>query len=141
MHTILIPVDESQAAMHAVLHAIATIKEGLVADIHVLNVQPPILTFGEFPVYDFALVEKAQKHHAKQVLAVACKALDQAGLKHTQHSEIGLVAPTIIEYAQQHHCDMIIMGTRGMGAFGNLVLGSTANQVVHQAKIPVTLIK
>ncbi len=141
MHTILIPVDESQAAMRAIQYAIATIKEGLVAEIHVLNVQPPILTFGEFPVYDFALVEKAQKRHAKQVLAVSCKALEEAGLQHSRHTEIGLVAPTIIEYAQQHQCDMIIMGTRGIGAFGNLVLGSTANQVVHQAKIPVTLIK
>ena len=33
------------------------------------------------------------------------------------------------------------MGSRGMGALGNLVLGSIANQVVHLTEIPVTLVK
>ena len=33
------------------------------------------------------------------------------------------------------------MGTRGMGLFKNLVLGSTSNKVVHLAEIPVTLVK
>jgi len=52
-----------------------------------------------------------------------------------------MCSKTIVDYAKANKCDHIIMGTRGMGAFGNLVLGSTANQVVHLAEIPVTLVK
>ncbi len=37
--------------------------------------------------------------------------------------------------------DVIVMGTRGMGALANLALGSTATKVVHLAEVPVTLVK
>ena len=33
------------------------------------------------------------------------------------------------------------MGTRGLGALANVVVGSTALQVMHLAQIPVTLVK
>lgn len=51
---------------------------------------------------------------------------------------IGLTSTTIVSYAKDHGWDSIMMG---MGAFGSWILGSTANQVVHLAKVPVTLVK
>ena len=141
MHTILLAVDGSKHAMNAVRHAIASIKEGLVADIHVINVQPVMVMLGEPLIYDYEQIEKTQELQGESVLKEACKLLDEAGLKYTKHFEIGPVSITIVDYAKAHGCDNIIMGTRGMGAFGNLVLGSTANQVVHLAEIPVTLVK
>ena len=33
------------------------------------------------------------------------------------------------------------MGTRGMGAMGNLILGSVATKVIHLVDVPVTLVK
>ena len=141
MQTILIPVDGSNHALRAVRHAIASIEGGLQANIHVLNVQPPLINLSEFPVYDYALVEKAQEKQAEKVLKFATKLLDSAQLGYTKHFEIGPVTKTIVDYAKANNCDSIIMGTRGMGAFGNLALGSIANQVVHLAEIPVTLVK
>lgn len=141
MHTILLPVDGSEHAMSAVRHAITNIKEGLVADIHVIHVQPIMVMLGEPMLYDYAQIEDAQRLQGESVLKEACKPLDEAGLKYTTHFEIGPVSNTIVDYAKAHGCDIIIMGTRGMGVFGNLVLGSTANEVVHLAEIPVTLVK
>ncbi|MFN5167526.1 MAG: universal stress protein [Pseudomonadota bacterium] len=37
--------------------------------------------------------------------------------------------------------DGIVMGSRGMGALGNLAFGSVATKVVHLADVPVTLVK
>jgi nucleotide-binding universal stress UspA family protein len=37
--------------------------------------------------------------------------------------------------------DAIVMGTRGLGVVGGLVLGSIASKVVHLVKVPVTLVK
>jgi nucleotide-binding universal stress UspA family protein len=141
MRSILIPVDGSNHALRAVRHAIENIQEGLVAGIHIINVQPPMTVLSESPFQDYALIEKAQQQHAEKVLKFATKLLDAAELSYTKHFEIGPVTRTIVDYAKANKCDSIIMGTRGMGAFGNLVLGSTANQVVHLAEIPVTLVK
>ena len=40
MHSILIPIDGSEQAHHALKYVIKSIAEGLQAEIHVLNVQP-----------------------------------------------------------------------------------------------------
>lgn len=141
MHTILIPVDGSSHAKKALKYAISTIKEGLAADIHIINVQPMVYPIGELPMLDIELIEEAQKKQAKKVISAASKMLNEAGLKHTTHFEFGPVASSIVSYAKAHGCDSIIMGTRGMGLLKNIVLGSTSNKVVHLAEIPVTLVK
>ena len=141
MHSILIALDGSNHALRAVRYVIGNIQEGLAADIHIINVQPPMIALGEFPFFDNALIEKAQQQHAEKVLKFASKLLEAADLSYTKHFEVGPVSRTIVACAKANKCDNIIMGTRGMGAFGNLVLGSIANQVIHLAEIPVTLVK
>lgn len=37
--------------------------------------------------------------------------------------------------------DMIVMGTRGLGGFGELLLGSTSHRVLQHASVPVALIR
>lgn len=38
-------------------------------------------------------------------------------------------------------CHQIVMGTRGMGASGNLFMGSISIKIVQLADVPVTLVK
>jgi nucleotide-binding universal stress UspA family protein len=38
-------------------------------------------------------------------------------------------------------CDLIVIGSRGMTAAANLVLGSTATKVLHVSSLPVTVVK
>lgn len=141
MQSILIAADGSEHALNAVKYAIKTIKQGLKADLHLINVQPVMITFGEVPLFDYTQIEESQRKYAEALLKPACKLLDEAGLKYTRHIRIGPVSTNIVDCAQAQHCDSIIMGTRGLGALKTWVLGSTANQVVHLADIPVTLVK
>ena len=54
---------------------------------------------------------------------------------------VGSVPHAIVKRAEDLGCDGIVMGTRGMGAIGDLVMGSVATKVIHLTKLPVTLVK
>jgi nucleotide-binding universal stress UspA family protein len=47
----------------------------------------------------------------------------------------------IIRYAQEHHVDLIVMGTQGLTGLDRLIMGSTAERVVRTAPCPVVSIR
>lgn len=66
--------------------------------------------------------------------------------------ETVVVRPLIVETRSQAEgiidaaheggtCSLIVMGSRGHGGFGSLVLGSTSTQVLHGAHCPVLIVK
>ena len=52
-----------------------------------------------------------------------------------------LAAQEILRVADERGVDQIVMGTHGRGMVGSLLLGSVAQRVVHQAKVPVLLVR
>jgi nucleotide-binding universal stress UspA family protein len=54
---------------------------------------------------------------------------------------VGDPGPTIADAAQQDACDLIVMGTRGMGSHAGALLGSVAQGAVSEAQIPILLVK
>jgi len=46
----------------------------------------------------------------------------------------------IVDYAREHDCDAIVMGTHGRGGIDRLLLGSVAERVVRAAPIPVVTV-
>ncbi|MCX8032178.1 MAG: universal stress protein [Thermoleophilia bacterium] len=50
-----------------------------------------------------------------------------------------LPAQGILDAAEEHHADLILMGSRGRGTFANLLLGSTSERVLRYAKVPVMI--
>lgn len=53
----------------------------------------------------------------------------------------GHAADTIIAQAEKGGFDLIIMGSHGHGALGNLMLGSVATKVLANCKVPVLLVR
>ncbi|MBO9600620.1 MAG: universal stress protein [Cohnella sp.] len=53
----------------------------------------------------------------------------------------GIPAAALLEYADKHRCDLIVMGSRGLGAFKEWMLGSVSHHVVQQSKVPVLIVK
>lgn len=50
-----------------------------------------------------------------------------------------LPAQGILDAAEEHRADLIVMGSRGRGTFANLLLGSTSERVLRYAKVPVMI--
>ena len=53
----------------------------------------------------------------------------------------GHPAESIVKYSFDKKADLIIMGTRGLGGFKSLIIGSVAQKVVSYSKVPVMVIK
>jgi nucleotide-binding universal stress UspA family protein len=47
----------------------------------------------------------------------------------------------IIETAQEKQCDLIVMGTQGVGRLARVVIGSTAQKVLRRSTIPVLVVR
>lgn len=74
-------------------------------------------------------------------MAPAKARLESAGIKHDLHIRFGDPAETITEFARAQQCNIIVIGTRGLGVIKNLLLGSVASKVLHLTEIPILLVK
>jgi nucleotide-binding universal stress UspA family protein len=138
---ILVPVDGSEHALRAVDHAIsfeANSKQAV--EIHLLNVQPPIISGRAQKVVGRDVVESYYREEGEQALADARARFGKAGVAHVHHIGVGPVAETIAAYVRDQGCAQIIMGTRGLGAVSGLLLGSVATKILQMTSVPVTLV-
>ena len=47
----------------------------------------------------------------------------------------------ILEKARDYKADLIVMGSRGLGQIGGLILGSVSERVLHRAHVPVLIVR
>lgn len=141
MKTLLVPVDGSKNSLRALKYAAAQSRHCPVT-LHIVNVEPPLDDYGMVRAYisrrQYEMVAMAR---AGRILARATGRVPRARVRCSTHAVIGNTPAVIADLARRLKCDSIVMGTRGMTALGNLVLGSVASKVVHLASVPVTLVK
>lgn len=140
---ILLAVDGSESALRAarsVIAGAALCREAV--RVELVTVHLPVPRIGGFSnvVVDQSMIDKYYKDEGEAALAGARGLLDAAGVAYTPHILVGEIAETIVKQAAVTHCQAICMGTRGMTAIANLVLGSVATRVVHLAHVPVVLV-
>jgi YjbE family integral membrane protein len=140
---VLLAVDGSDSSAQAVRYLIGVrqdLREPETLDVHLLNVQRPV----SGDVSRFVAGETLKEYHlegSEQALAPARALLDAAGLKYQEHRLVGDPAQSISDAAQTHGCDLVVMGTRGMGGVAAGLIGSVAQATVAQCNVPVLLVK
>ena len=93
------------------------------------------------PVY--ADITEWQRDNARHVLDQALKTL-QATVSASQLPDVrtetlnSSVVPTLVRASENKQ--MIVVGSRGSGALGRLLLGSVSTGLVHHASCPVAII-
>jgi nucleotide-binding universal stress UspA family protein len=138
----LIAVDGSEHARRAIEAAARLASQMQAVDVVLLNVADAMVFYGELPPFDFEAVERAQRVHQEKLLAEAEAQARACGLRKVlTQSAVGLAAQEILRVADERGVDQIVMGTHGRGLVGSLLLGSVAQRVVHQAKVPVLLVR
>ena len=54
--------------------------------------------------------------------------------------QVPRVDKAIVEAAESHHCDLIVMVTHGRGAFGEFLFGSQTKAVLAGSKLPLLVL-
>ena len=138
----LIAIDDSELANEALEQGVVLAKK-LAAKVTIVNVTEPWtgLIGGDvmvsFPVDEY---EKATSKQASEMLANAQNIASGAGLKsETVHVKDSYPADGILETADKHGCDLIVMASHGRRGVSRMLLGSQANSVVTRSTIPVLI--
>lgn len=138
---ILVPVDGSELALDAVRHALRLRHEGLNATFLLATVQEPTFLYERVLPPSAEVLERLSGAVGSRALAGAEALFDAAGVPFEREIGSGEPAAALVDMAERHGCDAIIMGARGMGALRSALLGSVSQGVLHASKVPVTIVK
>ncbi len=143
MSRILVAVDgspHSAKVAKAVMRQAAAYRQP--AELHLIYVHLPVPTLGGLikPV-GHEMLQRYYREEGEDALRPAKKLFDRAGLAYLTHIMVGPVAESLAGEARKLKCDMIIMGTHGLGAVSGMLLGSVAAKTVHLARCPVLLVR
>lgn len=141
MLKLLVPVDGSDHARRALDHALHLCVGQCAAELHLINVQEPIVDWEVRRFLREEEIDKMLHDKAEAVLAEAASQVEAVGCRVERHVAIAEIAQAIADQAKALGCDQIVMGTHGHGAFKGLLLGSVSTKVLHLVDIPVTLVK
>ncbi len=141
VHRILLAVDGSKSNNNAIDYVCALRDASLAVNVCLLNVQLAIDSGNVRRFVSQETIDDYWRKESETALAHASQALQRAGLAFESAMLVGHPAEKIAREAQRRSCTRIVMGTRGLGAFANVVIGSTALDVIHRSSVPVTLVK
>jgi nucleotide-binding universal stress UspA family protein len=143
--TLLVPIDGS-ADSARVLPVAAALARRTGAQLHLALVHDPsaFIPFvpGEVsvPVYDVE-VEHEFRQRDDRLLQEAVSGLAAAGVPAVGTLLEGTVVEALVEHAGAIGADLVVMATHGRGGFTRLRLGSVATAFLHQAPVPVFLVR
>lgn len=141
---ILYPTDFSPCAEQALDHALFLARQ-YEAELHILNAvvlhaDDPANPERQFPGSPELLERMTRLASERMAELVPQEHRDVLRVREVQ--ERGFAAgPIILEYADEHDVDLIVMGTHGRRAAARFFLGSVATEVVRHAECPVFTVR
>ena len=143
---ILVAIDGSENSLRAADYAI-NLSSKFKADLTVLTILDTSLkhlssTFLTAPTYGIKDPDKQKiktnKHHENLRLIG-----EKSGISVRSEIISSSISPvgTIVDYIENNKIDLVIVGSRGLGGFKKLILGSIASGLISYSKCPVLVVK
>ena len=141
---ILFASDYSEASLAAFAHvqALAAAFSSRVTLFHAYE----LLSAGTASFYDLsyssalAEIDQTIEMRARQNLGNLKDRLDSEGISCELRIERGNAGQLLVRQAEQAGCDLIVMGSRGLGALGSVLLGSVSTYVLYHSPCPVLIV-
>lgn len=136
---ILVAYDESELATKSLEKAIELAKLDPAIEIHAIHA----VTLPIHPnIYGnaFQEIEESMLKYGQEVISNAEVLLSE--IPNTTQCFVveGAAIKTLLEHAESHNCDLIVMGSRGLSGFKEF-LGSVSHYIVQNSPVPVLLVK
>jgi YjbE family integral membrane protein len=139
MTRVLVPVDDSPNARHAVRHVVNQFMKSAAMEVHLLNIQPP---FSRHIARFVSRRNRAAFHReqGEKALQSARRLLENHGVPYAVHIEIGDKAKVIVSAARRLRCGQIVMATARKNSLTRMIEDSTTNKVLELTTVPVEVI-
>jgi nucleotide-binding universal stress UspA family protein len=142
---ILVCTDGSENATHAAQTA-ADLAWKLGAEVTLLSVVNPAPLLAPYTIAveaapDAEAIFEFAAENQKTVLCTAAEPFEREGVRIKTRGEMGQPVDIILNVAEEEKSDLIVMGSRGLGGFKRLMLGSVSDGVLHHAHCPVLIVR
>ena len=137
MQRIVVGIDGSETARRALAWAVgeARLRQAQLDVVHAW--QMPNLVGGPYAV---AFEPLPYEELARSTLAEAVKGQDMSGLSREVRPMLVYAGAATAILQASEGADLIVVGSRGLGGFKELLLGSVSHQVTHHARCAVVIV-
>jgi nucleotide-binding universal stress UspA family protein len=137
----MVPYDKSEPANRAFEYALDLAKKynSTISIISCVSLQVPT-----DPYFGTAYVEttKLLREDAVNAISKLEPRLKESNISFkTEVLDVISITESLLSYAESHNIDLIVIGSRGLGGFKKLLLGSVASGVSQHSKCPVLIVK
>jgi nucleotide-binding universal stress UspA family protein len=141
---VLVPLDGSELAECALPEVIKLGRGGVVGEVilvRVTEIEVIHIPKAYERSIDFATLSNARRTEAIKYLEGVQSRLLAEGIKVSTELLEGRPEERIVDYARNRPVDLIVIATHGYTGIKRLMFGSVALQVLHDANVPVLLIR
>ncbi len=143
MKKIMVAVDGSEMSKK-VLQKARVIAEKFESEVLILTVVKRLRLVHYHVGEESALTEQMDReleHDAQTTLEQAKKVFDNYPVKYETLLAYGEPAEEILILAEREKPELLIMGNRGLGGFGRVMLGSVSTKVLHHIHCDMMIVK
>lgn len=138
--TVLVPLDGSPLSERALSYALENFPDATITTMYVINPVDAVVDVeaGGLPVAEDWYENARERATSLQATATDLAAAHDIDVDTV--TEVGRPEHVILEYADDHDVDQIVMGSHGRSGVDRAILGSVAETVTRRARIPVTIV-
>ena len=151
---ILVPLDGSRFSSHALRYAI-DMAHRYKARLVLLRVVEPVMpvsvtsasigletsTSAQIALEGAKRQEQMNARRARRYMSKKLSEVTSRGIKASYHVVTGDPFDSIMKYCKKEHIDLVVMTTHGKSGLKRAILGSVADKVVRDARVPALVIR
>ena len=135
---ILVAVDGSDNSMRAAEHAAHIATLGVYSKVNILY----ILDYERTQTDIIQKISRDSLHaDRKEQIALVEALFEKKNVLFELVLKQGDPGPTIVKFANEHAFDLVVVGSRGLNSFQEMILGSVSHKVAKRVSSPVLIVK